>query len=137
MSQGRTMFDRWVGKKVNLKSLSENLVQFFEEKGFSSVLETESSNEYRVIAVPKQPSNIQGSVNVFIRGNSEDFVVEFVGDSSPRLLRVLGGLSTLFGGGILVLKDLKSQEELERLEREFWSFLDRKIESWLAVDSGE
>jgi len=130
------MLDRWVGTKVDLKLLSENLVQFFEKKGFSSVVDQKSSNEYRVIAVPGRASDILGTVSVSIRGELEGLVIEFAADSGSGHFRgFLGFFATLFGGGVLVLKDLKSQEELERLEREFWLFVDKKIDSLSAANS--
>jgi len=129
------MLDRWTGKKIDLKLLSESLVHFFEEKGFSTILETKSTDEYRVIAVPKHPSNIQGIVNAIIRGHSEDFEVEFGVSSNSRFSRLFGVLATIFGGGIVVLKDLKSKEELEKLETKFWSFVDKKTDSLSAASS--
>jgi len=123
-----TMLDRWIGKKVNLKLLSESLTQFFGEEGFSSKVELESVNEYRIAAVPKRPTNIQGSVNVFIRGSSEGFEVEFASTARSRFSRAATGLQTLLGLGPLLLRDLKSEEELRALETRFWSFVDRKID---------
>jgi len=128
------MLDRWTGRKVDLKMLSESMTQFFVEEGFSSIVESESINEYRIIAVPKHASNIRGSVNIFIRGSSVGFEVEFV---KSRFSTTLMGLKTLFGLGSLILKDLKSEEELQGLEAKFWLFVDREIDNLSVVQSGK
>jgi len=127
------MFDRWKGLKIDLKLLCDNFMHFFEKKGFSSAVEQKSSEEYRVIAVPERTSDIQGTINVSVRGAPDDFVVEFTSESDSRHARVLGGLATFFGGGVFVLKDLKSREGVERLEKEFWLFVDKRIDILKAV----
>jgi hypothetical protein len=37
-------------------------------------------------------------------------------------------LTKPFGGGYLLLKAVKLKEELERLENEFWIFIEEKID---------
>jgi len=122
------LLDRKIGTRVDLSLLSEAIVQFFESKGFSSAID-QSSKGYRVIAAPGAMSNIPRSVNVLIRGKPEDFEIEFDAGSNSRTARVLGPLATILGGGFLVLKDLKSQEYFDKLEKEFWLFVDEKTEN--------
>jgi hypothetical protein len=40
----------------------------------------------------------------------------------------LGQLTHLFGGGVLFLRGVKSDEAEEKLERDFWIFIEEKID---------
>jgi hypothetical protein len=44
-----------------------------------------------------------------------------------RFATMLGLSTTLFGGGVFVLRGLKLQEALEKLEKKFWLYLEEKI----------
>jgi hypothetical protein len=44
-----------------------------------------------------------------------------------RLLLFLGKTFSLFGAGYFALLSLRSEEELRRLERDFWSFIQNLV----------
>ncbi len=124
--------DRWVNKKVDLVKLRGYLVQFFKERKFA-ILEEDKDGKYRIIATPNQSHSIAESINVYIDGQPDDFKVRFdAGSHSSELVR-LGILTSVFGGGMITLKGLKSQEALEKLEKEFWHYVDRAV--WSIADS--
>lgn len=120
------MRDRLTGKNINLEKLAEVLKEFFENRKFKVKLE--KSSGYRILAVPKRGMDLCDSIEVCIRGKPEDFEITFntVTDFTSNFIR-LGGLTILFGGGLLLRKGLKSQEELDRLEKDFWKFFDAAI----------
>ena len=122
------MIDRWVDKDVDLGLLSEAVKSFFDEKLFRSKAEKRSKDEFCITAILQRVSgtSLAGNVKVTVRGIPDDFEVEFVAGSG-RFAK-LGGLVTLLGGGALLLRDLKSSEELERLENEFWLFIDKQVD---------
>jgi len=120
------MEDQWVNKNVDLSVLNNRLVQFFEKRNF--VTSQESSEEKcDIVARPRRFHDILEEIHVHVSGQPDNFKVRFdAGSHSSGLVR-LGILTTVFGGGRLTLKGLKSQEALEKLEREFWIYLDRVI----------
>jgi hypothetical protein len=119
------MKDRWIGQNVDLDLLSQGVKRFLEEKGFV-VRFDKRKNESRVYGWPRN-RDVGEPVLVKIHGHPEDFTVEFVpGESFPGL-KILGPLYSLFGGGFLWLRELKSREFLEKLENQFWVFVDKTI----------
>lgn len=123
------MRDRWVGKNVNLEVLVELLKQFFEEKRFKVVIEKQSTN-YRIFAFPTTKHSICDPLEIVVRGEPNDFMVEFgVAAAHTKTITILGGLTYLLGGGYFLRKGLKSQEEINKLERDFWNFIDMKLPS--------
>lgn len=122
------MWDRWVGKQVNLNALAELLKKFFEGKPFRVSVENASTG-YKIAAYPKLSAGLLDVIEVFVRGKPDDFVIEFVPGSNTRKSIRSGFLTYLFGGGLLWREGLKSQEELDKLEREFWNFVDMKLPS--------
>lgn len=129
------MEDRWTNKNVVLSTLSDAIVRFFVERGFATSLEN-SEEEYRIVAKPKPTFNILEDINVYVSGRPNDFKVKFDAGSNSSAFVRLGTLTTIFGGGRLTLKGLKSIEVLEKLEKQFWIYVDRKIWS-LASSSGD
>ncbi|MCS7125052.1 MAG: hypothetical protein NZ932_06555 [Candidatus Bathyarchaeota archaeon] len=122
------MRDIWQGKNINLEELAEILKQFFEKRNFKVMLE--KSSDYRIIAVPKQGSDLCDNIEVSIRGKPSDFEIIFgaATNFAKNLIR-LGGLTMFLGGGIFLRKGLASQEELNKLENDFWNFVDTTIAS--------
>lgn len=126
------MEDRWINKGVDLSVLINHLIQFFEKRKFVTSLES-SEEEYHIIVAPTQHHDILETIHIYIGGRPDDFKVRFDAGSLSRALVRRGILTTFLGGGILTLKGLKSQEALEKLEREFWNYLDRVI--WSLANS--
>lgn len=129
------MEDRWINKNIDLSMIANRLVQFFEKRNFVSSQES-SEKEYHIIVMPSKYYDILEEIHVYISGQPDDFKVKFDSGSRSRALVRHGILTTVFGGGRLTLKGLKSQEDLEKLENEFWIYLDRVIWS-LAIPAGD
>ncbi len=113
------MQEHWVGKNVNLTLLSERVENFLRDKGFRTTKGL-SASEYTISGKPQQSVGIIGLVTVRILGDRNDFSIEFSTNGHSRSVVKLGFITTIFGGGSLVLRGLKSQEELEKLEKDFW-----------------
>lgn len=124
------MIDRWAGRDVDLRLLSESVKRFFDERLFPSRVEELSKEEFMITAILKRTSraSLAGNVRVAVRGKPDNFEVEFASGSDPRRLARLSGLATLLGGGALVLRNSKSSEELGKLENEFWLFIDKQVD---------
>ncbi len=126
------MRDSWKGKNVNLSVLSERIACFFESKKFATSLQRKNS-EFIIVAAPQSFHGISEKIIVSISGNPDDFSINFIGGSRSRSLILHGSFLSLIGGGFFVLKGLKSLEEIEKLEEQFWIYVDQLI--WYLTNS--
>ncbi|MFQ5999580.1 MAG: hypothetical protein ACE5J6_02255 [Candidatus Bathyarchaeia archaeon] len=110
---------QWVGKNVDLALLSERLEDFFKSRGFKT-RKDELADGYTISVASQNGRYMRGDIDVRIVGNSNDFVIEFFAGERARSSMMLGFITTILGGGSLILRGLRSQEALEKLEREFW-----------------
>ena len=120
------MQDHWQGKNVDLSLLSERVTQFFREQQFATTAREEKEGCI-VIAFPKSFHEISEEINVHILGTPEDFSVKFIAGSHSRGLVRYGNLFSLFGAGFLASRGLKSLEEIEKVEKKFWVYVDETI----------
>jgi len=117
---------QWTGQNVNLALLSECVEDFFKDRGFSTEKD-ESAGEYKILWAPPRVRNIRDGMTVRIFGKPNDFVVEIIASERTRGSIRLGLLTKLFGGGYLVVRGLRAKEALEKLEREFWAYVEEKV----------
>jgi hypothetical protein len=118
--------DHWKGKNVDLSVLAERVTQFFSEKQFGT--NAHKGKEGCVVtAFPKSFHEISEEISVHILGSSDDFSVKFIAGSHSRNLVRYGTFLSLFGAGFLVTRGLKSLEEIEKLEKKFWVYVDETI----------
>lgn len=117
---------RWVEKGVNLDLLSESIESFFSSKGFK-IRKQALPEGYRISIVPQHVHNVKKGIDITVIGHPRDFMIELSVSDLSRSSTMLGLSTTLFGGGIFVLQGLKLQEELERLEKEFWMYVEETI----------
>lgn len=120
------MKSRYRGKNVNLPLLSERIVHFFDERKFTTSLRKEGE-KHVIIATPQFYHKIAENVTVEVVGGADDFTVIFDGGSHSRAYVRLGNVLALLGGGFYVLKGMKSLEEIEKLERAFWVYVDKTV----------
>jgi hypothetical protein len=128
------MEDHWKGRNVNLSILTDSIHQFFVENRYVSSI-NKSNGEHEIVVHPKTFHDIVEDISVKIDGQPNDFSIKFITSSRSRSFVVLGALATMFGAGFLTLKGLKSREALEKLQKVFWIYVDKKI--WELTDSGE
>lgn len=126
LDKGLKMRARWVGKNVDLALLSACVEDFFKGKDFKTRRD-ESAEECTISGIPQRAHGIYGEVNVRVLGNPNDFEIEFLTSKHTRSAIKLGFITSMFGGGVLLLRGLKSQEALEKLEREFWRCIEEAI----------
>lgn len=116
-----------VGKNVDLTLLSRCAEDFFQGKGFKTKID-ESNGEYKILVMSQRAPNMREDIDLRILGNSNDFTIEFSGGKRARNAILLGRMTSLLGGGSLLLRGLRSREALERLEGEFWVHVEGCIE---------
>jgi hypothetical protein len=120
------MQSQWIGKNVDLKLLGECIEDFFKDKGFKTTKD-ESAGKYTILWTSKRVRNMRDAMRAAVFGDSNDFVVEIIASERTRGSIRLGMLTKAFGGGYLALRGLKAKETLEKLEKEFWTYIEEKV----------
>jgi len=123
------MKDQWLGKNVDLSALSQQVKLFFTEKQFETTTEEKPSG-YKIEAATQKILNVQLKIRVEILGQPNDFTITYTADEGKnRFLSssVVKYFAWALGGGILVLKEEKLREALEKFENTFWTYVDEKI----------
>jgi hypothetical protein len=121
------MQKRWRGKNVDLDRLSDCVEDFFRSR---SLLPTKTGTAERTISwFPGHTgARLKEPVTVRITGAPCDFTIDLKASEITAGSIRIGMLTKPFGGGYLLLKAVKLKEELERLENEFWIFIEEKID---------
>jgi hypothetical protein len=120
------MQEDWKGKNIDLRTMSERIALFFSEKAFSTTV-SQREAKTAIIAVPKSFHGIDDRIEVEVWGKPEDFSVKFTSGTRSQALVRFGSFASLITGGYFVLRGLKSQEEIEKLEKKFWIYVDETV----------
>jgi hypothetical protein len=121
------MNKRYTNRNVDLALLSQWVQRFFRRKEFRTVEEAEDET-FRVVARPTYVHEIVDTITVSISGSSDDFKVGFYIGARSEVLMKIGQLASLFGLGVLFLRGVRSDEAGEKLGRDFWVFIEEKID---------
>lgn len=114
---------KWVGKNVDLALLKRYVEDFFRNRGFKTKVD-ESTGECKILVMQQQARNRLEEVYIRILGTSKDFAIELSADDRMRSAVWLGYMTSMIGGGRLLLRGLKSREAMERSEKEFWAYVE-------------
>jgi hypothetical protein len=57
----------------------------------------------------------------------DDFTIETRATEEEDRQAKVGLITQIFGGGILVLRNIRIREQMEKLEREFWSAIEEMV----------
>jgi len=116
------MWKRWRNKKVSLDILARHIVDFFSKKGF----DVKSSKANGGIVYLARLADQHVEVVIKIVGDKNDFKIEFAAKQT-RFLTFFGNLLTMIGGGSLVLRNAQTLVSLDRLESDFWLFIENVV----------
>lgn len=117
---------RWQKMNLDLKKLSVLIEDFFKIRGFV-VKAVKLNGAYKIIAIPRKVHQIIGNISVIIEGTADDFCVRLVPSSFSRVLIFLGSVFSFLGFGFLTSKGYKSEENFERLQKDFRKFVAEKV----------
>lgn len=118
------MRTEWPNKHVELSRICCAVNGFFKEKGFSTQ-ECSSDGGYQITAFMGDVDSVRFAVVEIHR--DDGIVVDYFPwgkDERASFASFFSQILTLFGGGILVKHDLKRKELADKIEKEFWDFLD-------------
>jgi len=101
---------------------------FFEERGLSSK-ETVSKGKHRIEAFLAGADSMPFAI-VEISGDPSRIVVDFSPwgkNERTAQTMLVSSILTLLGGGVLVRQGLRKKELMEKVENQFWDFLDSRV----------
>jgi len=111
---------------LGLQDIVTQVAFFFEQRGIA-VKTVFMGNTVFCKASPSKASSLVDSITVVVELNDGNLTLSFESSKKSRLLMFLGKTFAVFGAGYFALLGLKSEEELERLESEFWDFVKNLV----------
>ena len=124
---GIGMEKQWKNLNVSLRQLALTIEEHYSRRNLK-IKETALRDGYSIRVILAQ-LRMPGVMNIIIRGTPDDFMIETrATEDEDRAIKV-GLMTTIFGGGSLVLGNIKKREELEKQEREFWGTIEETIRS--------
>jgi hypothetical protein len=120
---------KWFRNDVDLDLLKKDIDGFLENKGFKiRQLDSDDPNARELFGILRTPESDLRSATVIITKASDGFEVELKAGEQSRSILKLSSVLTFFGGGSLLLKGYKSAEFYQKLEEEFWTYVEKKVE---------
>ncbi len=120
------MQNTWTGQNVDLTKLAEHISDVFKANDFEFArVETEIG--YEITADDSSKYKIKGCLKANITGKPDNFAVSLKLCAEERRLTFPVILTTMFGGGYFLLKDLKSDEAWIKFEKIFWQNVNRIV----------
>ena len=124
----------WVNKNVSPKLLSEHTESFLKAKGFATN-KRENDEQYRIIAAGRHKDGSYVKIYATIFRKKDKLIIE-LSAGEQGLLSKMNNLTSFFGGGYITLQRMKSEEILDKLESEFFNYVDEVVLNLAgAVDS--
>ena len=117
----------WKDLNVNLSNLVQKIIEFFESRKFNNVTALRTETGYEVIAGDSKQYKMENEVTVTINGKPEDFTISLTSckqENRPALPLIL---TSMFGGGYFLLKNFRSEEAMQKLERDFREKIDNIV----------
>lgn len=112
----------YFGRNANLSMLSERVEFFFKLMNFETS-KIQIAEGWVIVA----KKSVHERLYAKIVGNPDEFLVELSTEKSSDTFTLWGTLTSLFGGGALFLRGMKSKELLEKVESDFWRCVEEAL----------
>jgi len=113
---------QWVNKNVDLSSLRKGIERYFKARKFR-VRSSQLEGAFEVFAL-KRVNHIIRKVKVRLYGTPNNFTIEFLAGKQINSIQKANMSLELFGGGIFILKAYEALEFYQKLERDFWKYME-------------
>jgi hypothetical protein len=117
----------WKDLNVNLSNLVQKVIQFFESREFNDITALKTETGYEVIAGDSRHYKMENNVSVTIEGKPEDFTISLTSCKEEKRPTLPLILTSMFGGGYFLLKNFRSEEAMQKLERDFREKIDDMV----------
>ena len=116
---------QWIGRNVDLRVLREKIESYFKSRKFF-VRILRSNDVFELLAI-KRVDHLRRKITVKLLGDPNNFEIEFLAGEEARSVQKLDTSLKFFGGGIFVLKALETMEYYQKIEGEFWRYMEITI----------
>ncbi len=120
---------RWARKNIVLADVFLVLKDFFDQCTSCSVIESDRLKMRILARVLVQKNRKPREVETIVRATRNGFEIDFAYDRSSGVLARSGFFSTMLGTGFLFKEKVDDVAFLERFEKEFWLFVEEKIDA--------
>jgi hypothetical protein len=114
---------RFYDKGISAHKVVNLIRSFFEAKSFDVSIEKEAPENFLVMAKNVSDKTLP-KIAVKVYFNGEFLSVNFLNSHNLRSNLFLSSIFGAFGGNIFFLKQSKVKERIDRLEEDFWKFID-------------
>ncbi|MEM2913983.1 MAG: hypothetical protein QXH91_01085 [Candidatus Bathyarchaeia archaeon] len=118
---------RWDNKNVDLELLTAYIGEFLKKKDFEAV-KGQIPSGYQIFAENSPQFKLNGYISIAIEGKPNDFTVKLELCRAKKrnpIEPVL--LTTMFFGGYLLKRRLKSEEDWIKFKKEFWMCVENAV----------
>jgi len=115
----------WVNKNVSLKSLAEYVEFFFKKKGFTTNRK-ENGEQYTITMIGQHEDGSHVKMNAKVFRDKDKLFIE-LSAGEQGIISKLDSLTTLIMGGYITLQKIKSEETLDKMESEFYDYINQVI----------
>ncbi len=121
---------RWSNRHTDPNLLVSVVRGFFSGKGFDETRKMEKSKHGIVLLFVTKFEGSVHNVKIVIRSFEHGFEIDFESGEDLGSLGKMSSFTTILGGGILVRERLRKADPrfMERLENEFWDYIETRIE---------
>ncbi len=119
------MQKQWKNDNIDLKRLAEAVQNQYTRRNLT-MKTTNLKNGYRIRIILKTIRN-PPVMDIHITGTPNDFTIETKAAEYEDEAVKIGLFTQIFGGGNLILGNIKAREEEQKLENEFWTKIEETI----------
>lgn len=123
---------RWEKKKLNVQNVVAKAEHFLRNNEFT-IKREDGESCVKLIGVRRKQKYDVGLVEIVVSWSQEGSSVRFDVNDHFRPILHFGSLFSFWGGGSLVLKELKVAEAYRKLEEEFWREIEETVSGSLAL----
>jgi len=117
---------KWANKQVDLKLLTTELAKFIKERNFEAI-KGESPTGFQIFAEHSTVYRFNECAEISVEGKPSDFKVSLVSCKKKRSLYRPFFMETMFFGGWLLNRRLRSEEDWLKFEKDFWRYADNAV----------
>jgi hypothetical protein len=121
------MEKEWKNLGVDLQRLAHTIEGHYSRRNMK-VKTTALENGYLIRVIVTE---LRGpyAMSITVHGTPDDFTIETRATEDQDKAVKLGLMTTILGGGSLVLRNIRAREQTEKMEQEFWSTIEETIRS--------
>jgi len=119
------MKKQWKNINVDLNLLAEKIQNIYTKKRLKTKTTTTQKRK-KIYILPGQTRHLT-VMDITITGTPNNFTIETKASEYEDEAVKVGLATTLFGGGYIIFSSIKAREELEKLEKEFWTNIEEII----------